>query len=130
MSKYYATNHLKSNPAKTQLCSFRDACRKQNVSWDGHKLMNHCNLVYLGFLLDRTLTFKKHLMNTKANINTCNNILHKLINSKWGAVPSTVHAIALTLCFSTAEYAFSTWSRSCHTKLIDIALNDTCHEVT
>ena len=69
-------------------------------------------------------------MNTKAKINTRNNILRKLINSKWGAVPSTVRATALALCLSTAEYACSTWSRSCHTKLIDTALNDTCRSVT
>ena len=32
--------------------------------------------------------------------------------------------------FSTAEYACSTWSCSCYTKLIDTALNDTCRRVT
>ncbi|KAK1893176.1 NADH-quinone oxidoreductase subunit D [Dissostichus eleginoides] len=34
------------------------------------------------------------------------------------------------LCFSTAEYACSSWCRSRHTKLVDTALNDTCRIIT
>ena len=36
----------------------------------------------------------------------------------------------MALCFSTAEYACSSWSRSRHTKLVDTALNDTCRIIT
>ena len=75
-----------------------------NVSWDGHKLLNHPHPVYLGVTLDKTLSFKTHLQNTKAKVNTHNNILRKLVNSKWGADPPTIRATALALCFSTAEY--------------------------
>ena len=80
--------------------------------------------------MDRTLSFKTHLQNTKAKVNTRNNILRKLVNSKWGADPPTIRATALALCFSTAEYACSSWSRSHHTKLVDTALNDTCRIIT
>ncbi|KAJ8371111.1 hypothetical protein SKAU_G00111390 [Synaphobranchus kaupii] len=134
MSTYYNNNHLKPNPSKTQLCSFhlknRDAGKELNISWDGHKLLNHPHPVYLGVTLDRTLSFKTHLQNTKAKVNTRNNILRKLVNSKWGADPPTIRATALALCFSTAEYACSSWSRTHHTKLVDTALNDTCRIIT
>ncbi|KAL7383211.1 hypothetical protein ABVT39_006598 [Epinephelus coioides] len=134
MSAYYNNNHLKPNPSKTQLCSFhlknRDAGKELCVSWDGHKLSNHSHPVYLGVTLDRTLSFKLHLQNTKAKVNTRNNILRKLVNSKWGADPSIVRTTALALCFSTAEYACSSWSRCHHTKLVDTALNDTCRIIT
>ena len=36
----------------------------------------------------------------------------------------------LSLCFSTAEYACSSWGRSRHTGHVDIALNDTCRIIT
>ncbi|XP_077073341.1 putative RNA-directed DNA polymerase from transposon X-element [Siphateles boraxobius] len=134
MTTYYNNNHLKPNPSKTQLCSFhlknRDAKNELSISWDGYKLSNHPHPVYLGVTLDRTLSFKTHLQNTKAKINTHNNILRKLVNSKWGADPPTISVTALALCFSTAEYACSSWSRSHHTKLIDTALNDTCRIIT
>ncbi|KAL7403521.1 hypothetical protein ABVT39_001676 [Epinephelus coioides] len=86
--------------------------------------------IVLEITLGRTLSFKLHLQNTKAKVNTRNNILRKLVNSKWSADPSTVRTTALALCFSTAKYACSSWSRSHHTKLVDAALNDTCRIIT
>ncbi|CAJ1061372.1 Hypp2004 [Xyrichtys novacula] len=80
--------------------------------------------------LDRTLSYKKHLENTKAKVNARNNILRKLVNSKWGTDTPTIRATAIVLCISTAEYACSSWSRSRHTKLVDTALNDACRIIT
>ena len=75
----------------------------------------------------------QHALNTKAKVNTRNNLLRKLTNSRWGDHPATVRTTALALCFSTAEYACivcSSWGRSRHTGLVDIALNDTCRIIT
>ena len=47
-----------------------------------------------------------------------------------GSSSSYVQTTALTLCFSTAEYACSSWGRSRHTGHVDIALNDTCRIIT
>ncbi|CAM4556070.1 unnamed protein product [Leuciscus chuanchicus] len=94
MTTYYNNNHLKPNPSKTQLCSFhlknRDVKKELSISWDGYKLSNHPHPVYLGVTLDRTLSFKTHLQNTKAKINTRNNILAKLLNTcaQAGATPT------------------------------------------
>ena len=100
------------------------------MTWNGLELDHYPNPIYLGVTLDRTLSFKQHALNTKAKVNTRNNLLRKLTNSRWGAHPSTVRTTALALCFSTAEYACSSWSRSRHTGHVDIALNDTCRIIT
>ena len=77
MSIYYSSNHLKLNPAKTQICCFhlrnRDAKRKLYVTWNGLELDHYPNPIYLGVTLDRSLIFKLHALNTKAN-----NLLRKL----------------------------------------------------
>ena len=134
MSIYYSGNHLKPNPAKTQICCFhlrnRDAKRKLNVTWNGLELDHYPNPIYLGVTLDRTLSFKQHALNTKPQVNTRNNILRKLTNSRWGAHPATVRTTALALCFSTAEFACSSWGHSRHTGHVDIALNDTRRIIT
>ena len=81
---------------------------------------------YLGVILDRSLTFKKHLQNCKAKVSTRNNILRKLISSQWGENPNTLKTSALALCYSAAEYASPVWSRSSHAKYLDPAQNDSC----
>ena len=134
MSIYYSSNHLKPNLAKTQICCFhlrnREAQRKLDVTWNSLELDHYPNPIYLGVTLDRTLSFKQHALNTKAKVNTRNNLLRKLTNSRWGAHPDTVRTTALALCFSTAEYACSSWGRSRHTGHVDIALNDTYRIIT
>ena len=134
MSIYYSRNLLKPNTAKTQICCFhlrnRYAKHKLNVTWNGVELDNYPNPIYLGVTLDSTLRFKQHALNTKTKVNTRNNLLRKLTNSEWGAHPATVRTTALALCFSTAEFACSSWGRSRHTWHVDIALNDTCRIIT
>ena len=39
---------------------------------------------YLGVTLDRTLSYKTHIHNTKMKVATRNNLLKKLANSRWG----------------------------------------------
>ena len=124
MSIYYSRNLLKPNTAKTQICCFhmrnRYAKHKLNVTWNGVELDNYPNHIYLGVTLARTLSFKQ----------TRHNLLRKLTNPEWGAHPATVRTTALALCFSTAEFACSSWGRSRHTWHVDIALNDTCRIIT
>ncbi len=114
--------------AKTQICCFhlrnRDAKRKLDVTWNDLELHHYPNPIYLGVALDHTLSFKQHALNTKAKVNTRINLLWRLTNSRWGAHPATVRTTALALCFSTAEYACSSWGRSRHTGHVDIALNE------
>ena len=129
---YYSRNHLKPNPANKQNCCFhlrnRDTKLKLNVTSNVVELDTYPNPLYLAVTLDRTLSFKQHALNTKAN--SINNLLRKLTNSRWGAHPATVRTTALALCFSTAGFAWSSWGRSRYTGHVDIALNDTCILIT
>ena len=66
------------------------------------------NPVYLRVTLDRSLTYKYHIANTKATIRTT----------------------ALALCFSAAEYVSPEWSRSAHGPKIEPVLNSSCRAIT
>ena len=129
LSVYYERNHLRANPAKTQVCSFhlrnREANRTLSIKWSGTKLSNTTHPVYLGVTLDCTLTFKEHSSATKSKVNSRNHILRKLTNSKWGASPHTLRTSALALFYSTAEYACPVWERSHHARKLDSATNNT-----
>ena len=106
------------------MCAFhlrnREAKRTLNVTWSGTTLENCDQPVYIGVTLDRCLTFRSHVLKTKAKVCARNNIVSKLTGTSWGASPSTLRSTALALCYSTAEYhACHVWERSTHAKKID-----------
>ena len=84
---------------------------------------------YLCVILDRTLSYKEHIHNTKMKVATRNNLLRKL-SSKWGANASTIRTTALALCYSVAEYAAPVWARSSHSHKLNPELNSACRAVT
>ena len=86
--------------------------------------------LYLGVTLDRTLSCKAHIENTKRRVGTRNNIIRKLRTSKWGATPTTLRSSALALCYSAAEYDCPVWERPTHAKKLDATLNETCRMIT
>ena len=93
--------------SKTQACAFqprnREAKRELNVVWNGTRLSNTTTPVYLGVHLDRTLCYKTHIEKTKMKVNTRNNIIRKLANSKWECKATTLRPSWLALCYSAAE---------------------------
>jgi len=109
LTPYYVTNHLRTNPAKTQVCVFhlrkKEAEHELNISWNGIPLKHSPKPVYLGVTLHCTLTYKEHILKTKAKVNTRNNVLNKIAKSKWGANKHTIQSTALALYYSVAEYA-------------------------
>jgi len=54
--------------------------------------------VYLGVTLDRSLTFRAHMLKTAAKVRTRNNLINKLAGSTWGARASTLRTATLALC--------------------------------
>ena len=134
LTEYYAKNHLKPNASKTQVCAFhlrnREANRPLRVTWSGTPLEHHPNPLYLGVKLDRTLSYRSHILSTKAKVNTRNNILRKLTNSKWGCTPHILRISTLALCYTAAEYACPVWSRSVYASKLDPALNNACRTIT
>ena len=86
--------------------------------------------VYLGVILDWTLSYKAHIEKTKNKVGTRNNLIRKLRTSKWVATPTTLRSSAWALCYSAAEYACLVWERSIHAKKLDATLNETCRMIT
>ena len=98
--------------------------------WNKTELENTTLPKYLGVTLDRSLSYKQHIQNTKMMVATRNNLLTKLATSKWGANPSTIRTTALALSYSTDEYAAPVWARSPHAKNLDPELNQASQSVT
>ena len=134
MTTYYATNQLRANPSKTQVCAFhlrnREAKRELNVVWNGIRLSNTTTPVYLGIDLDRTLCYKTHIEKTRMKVNARNNIIRKLANSKWGCKASALRPSCLALCYSAAEYACPVRERSTYTHKLYPALHDCCRIIS
>ena len=134
LTQYNKDNHLRPNPAKTQLTAFnlnnRHADRKLNVTWNCTKLDHTNSPVYLGITLDRSLTYRNHCTKTRSKLSSRNNLLRKLHGTNWGACPHTMRTTATALCLSVAEYCCPVWARSTHRKLVDITLNETRRLIT
>ena len=134
LTHYYRSNSLRANPDKTQVTAFhlrnREAKRSLQVSWNGVDLENTDTPKYLGVTLDRTLSYKTHIHNTKMKVATRNNLLKKLANSRWGTNARTIRTTALALCYSTDEYAAPVWERSAYAHLLNPELNQACRAIT
>ena len=134
LSDYYHANRLKANPGKTVSCMFhlnnRQAAHALELQWNSVKIEHDAGPKYLGVTLDRMLSFKQHCENFAGKIQSRNNLLSKLANSRWGANPHVMRTTALAMCYSVAEYACPVWLDSTHSKLIDVALNETCRKIT
>jgi hypothetical protein len=61
------------------------AGRELTVILNGACLKHDPQPVYLGVTLDRTLSYKEHLQKTANKLKTRNNLLTKLVGTKWGA---------------------------------------------
>ena len=79
---------------------------------------------YLGVKLDRSLTFRHHLVALCKKLSSRVTLLRRLVGSGWGAGAKTLRIATLSLVHSTAEYCAPVWCRSAHTRLIDSVLND------
>ena len=58
------------------------------------------------------------------------NFIRCLSRSIWGANAKTLRKAALAIVYSSAEYATPVWSRSSHTKKLDVSLNDIMRIIT
>ena len=89
LTQYYRSNSLRANPDKTQVTAFhlrnKEDNRSLKVEWNRTELENTPHPKYLGVTVERTLSYKVHIHNTKMKVATRNNLLRKLSNSKWGA---------------------------------------------
>ena len=125
LTTYYKVISVRANPEKnTSHCvpsRNKDAKRSLKVVWNKTELENTTHPKYHvpGVTLDRSFSYKQHIQNTKMKVAIRNNLLTKLVTSKWGANPSTIRTTALALSYSTAEYAVPVWVSSAHARNLD-----------
>ena len=134
LSAYLQTWRLKLSHIKTVTAAFhlnnREAKRKLKV-YNNDRLLPFCPIfTYLGVKLDRSLTFRHHLVALRKKLSSRVTLLRRLKGSGWGAGAKTLRIATLSLVYSTAEYCGLVWCRSAHTRLIDSVLNDALRIVT
>ena len=100
------------------------------ISWEGRNLQSQPHLVYLGVTLNRTLSLKEHVRKLTLKLETWDNILNKLANTRWGADLKTLRHTAPALCYFAAENCLPMWARSCHAHKIDAVPDHSCRIIT
>ena len=108
----------------------RETKRELKVYNNGRLLPLRSTPTYLGVKLDRSLTFRHHLVALRKKLSSRVTLLRRLVGSGWGAGAKTLCTATLSLVYSTAEYCAPVWCRSAHTRLIDSVLNDALRIVT
>ena len=131
---YLQTWRLKLSHTKTMTTAFhlnnREAKRELKVYKIGRLLPFCPTFTYLGVKLDRSLTFRHHLVALRKKLSSCVTLVRRLVGSGWRAGAKTLRIATLSLIYSTSEYCAQVWCRSAHTRLIDNALNDSLRIVT
>ena len=108
----------------------REAKRELKV-YNNDRLLPFCpTRTYLGVKLDRSLTFRHHLVALCKKLSSRVTLLRRLVISGWGAGAKILRIATLSLVYSAAEYCAPVWCRSAYTRLIDSVLNDALHIVT
>ena len=126
LSAYLQTWRLNLNHTKTVTAPFhlnnREAKRELKVYNNCRRLPFCPTPTYLGIKLDRSLTFRHHLVALRKKLSSRVTLLRRLVGSGWGAGAKTLRIATLSLVYSTAEYCAPVWCRSAHTRLIDSVL--------
>ena len=134
LSAYLQTWRLKLSHTKTMTTAFhlnnREAKRELKAYNNGRRLPFCPTPTYLGVKLDRSLTFRHHLVAVRKKLSSRVTLLRRLVGSGWGAGAKTLRIATLSLVYSTAEYCVPVWCCSGHTRLIDSVLNDALRIVT
>ena len=134
LSAYLQTWRLKLSHTKTVMVAFhlnnQDTKCELKV-YNNSRLLPFCATpTYLGLKLDRSLTFRHHLVALHKKLSSRVTLLRQLVGSGWGAGAKTLCIATLSLVHLTAEYCVPVWCCSAHTCLIDSVLNDALCIVT
>ena len=113
LSAYLQTWRLKLSHTKTVTTAFplnnREAKRELKV-YNSGRLLPFCPTpTYLGVKLDRSLTFRHHLVALRKKLSSRVTLLRRLVGSGWGAGAKTLRIATLSLVYSTAEYCAPVW---------------------
>ena len=125
---YLQTRRLKLSHTKMVTAAFhlnnREVKRELKIYNNGRLLPFCPSPTYLRVKLDRSLTFRHHLVTLRKKLSSRVTLLRRLVGSKWGAGVKTLRIATLSLVYSTAEYCAPVWCRSAHSSPIYSVLND------
>ena len=125
---------LKLSTAKTTTTAFhlnnRKANRQVKIFVRGSLLSYQSHPIHLGVKLDRQLTYQQHLEGLRSKVFARNSLIRCLAGTSWGAKTSTLRISTLAVAYRAAEYAAPSWSRSNHTRKLDVTFNDTMRIIT
>ena len=130
LSAYLQTWRLKLSHTKTVTAAFHLNNQEAKRELKVYNNRSVPTPTYLGVNLDRSLTFRHHLVALRKKLCSRVTLLRRLVDSGRGAGAKTLRIAALPLVYSTSEYCAPVWCRSGHTCLIDSVLNDALHIVT
>ena len=109
---------LKLSHTKMVMAAFhlnnREAKRELKVYNNGGLLLFCPTPTDLGVKLDRSLTFRHHLVALCKKLSLCITLLRQLMGSGWEAGAKTLCIATLSLVYSTADYCAPAW---CHCSL-------------
>ena len=129
LSAYLQTWRLKLSHTKTVTAAFylnnREAKRELKVYNNG-RLLPFCRTpTYLGVKLDRSLTFRHHLVALSKKLSSRITLLRRLVGSGWGAGAKTLRIVTLSVIHSIAEYC-AQCSHSPHRQCLERGLAHNC----
>ena len=130
LSAYLQTWRLKLSHTKMVTAAFhlnnREAKRELKVYfYSNGRLLPFCPTpTYLGVKLDRSLTFRHHLVALRKKLSSRVTLLRRLVGSGWGAGAETLRIATLSLVYSTVLCAslVSQCSHSPHRQFLNDAL--------
>lgn len=120
LSEWSKTTGFRFSVSKTKVMHF---CRKTSCTIDPILLLNGCELEvvdthkFLGMHLDRKLTWKQHIKNTKNKALKGIQILRILSNTNWGSDRRTLLTIHKSLVLSRLDYGSFLYSTASKTLL-------------
>ena len=108
----------------------REAKRELKV-YKNNKRLPFCRTpTYFGVKLDRSPTFRHHLVALREKLSLRVTLLRQFVGSGWGAGAKTLCLATLSLVYSALKYCAPVWCRSAYTHIINNVLNDALHIVT
>ena len=134
IGEHLQTWKLKRSITKTVSAVFhlnnKEAKRELKVNFNNETLPFCSEPKYLGVMLDRSLTYRRHFESLRKKLTSRVAFLKRLVDSGWGAGATMLRTATLTLVHSTAEYCAPVWCRSALTRLIDPTINHALRIVT
>ena len=92
----------------------KQAATKLKVTLTGQVFVHDFAPKYLGLILDRSPTYRKHTENGRDKVKSRCNIISELTGTDWGAPAPVLRTSAIALVYSVAEYCVPVWGRCAH----------------